>query len=93
MIRIQEVARWDGELVLDRIEDGAAHIEFIQDGTVEKVEAVPKSELSDDHFHDGMTVTHVDGEVVPLERESAERERYIQQKVEEMGKSMEDIDD
>jgi hypothetical protein len=93
MIRIQEISRWEGELVLDRVEDGAAHIEFIRDGVVEKVDAIDANVLSDDHFHDGMTVAVEDGEIIPLERESAERERYVKQKIERMGKRMDDIED
>jgi hypothetical protein len=85
----QELSAWQGDLVVERIEDGTAHIEFIEDGNVEKIDGIAEEELSDNHFHDGMSIAVEDGEIVPLERESAERERYIKQKIERIGKRLE----
>ena len=92
MKTVKELSEWEGELVVERIEDGVAHIEMIDGTTVEEMASVDESALSDSHFHDGMSVMVDDGEIVPLVRESAERERDIKEKVERMGKRMEDIE-
>jgi hypothetical protein len=89
---IQELSDWEGQLVLERVEDGMAHIELVSGSTVEKMVSIDTAHLADDHFHDGMVVAVEGGEIVPLERESAERERYAKEKVEKMGKRVEDID-
>ena len=92
MKTVKELSEWDGELVVERIEDGVAHIEMIDGTDVVEMAVIDESALSDSHFHDCMSVM-VDGdEIVPLVRESAERERDVKEKVERMGKRMEDIE-
>jgi|APHM01.1.fsa_nt_gi hypothetical protein len=85
-----QVQTWHGELVVERIEDEKAHIELIDNGSVSKMVTIDADLMSDDHFHDGMRVAVQDGQLVPLYRESAERERYIKQKVERMGQRLDD---
>jgi hypothetical protein len=91
MTTMQELSGWKGQLVMERIEDGQAHIELLKDGNVERMVSIDSNELSDNHFHDGMAVAVEGGDIVPLPRESAERERYIKEKVQRMGRSMDEI--
>lgn len=91
MTNIQELSEWEGELVVERIEDGKAHIELVEGGSVERILSIDSSGLSDNHFHDGMSIAVEGGEIVPLTRKSAERERYIKEKVDRIGKRMGDI--
>lgn len=90
-MNIKELADWQGELVVERLEDGKAHIELVEGNEVKKTTTIPKKKLSDNHFHDGMVTEVKNGELHPLNRESAERERYVKEKIERMGKRMEDI--
>jgi hypothetical protein len=98
----ERMARIEAEIehiskAVDRIEgnmkENQDEVVLKVDENTEKVDAIDANVLSDDHFHDGMTVAVEDGEIIPLERESAERERYVKQKIERMGKRMDDIED
>ena len=74
-------------LIIERIEDGMVQLEYVADDGDISNETVSEEMLSDNHFHDGMVVeVNDDGLLYPNERESAERERYIKNKIEDIGR-------
>ena len=83
----------ESKLYVDRVEDGYAHLEHVVDEEIVDRDVVAEKWMPDD-IHEGVRVELVerdDGlEFKMLYRESAEKQREIRDKVDEIGISMDE---